>query len=497
MTVTGKKMNIKKGDIVEFQIEKYAFEGKGIAKVSKNELLGLSEENGNEKNYVVFVIGSYPGDRVNARLLKIKNSYAEALVVDILTPSDERVKAKCKFFGTCGGCKQQDLGYDAQVKYKQQQVEEIFHKLGGFSDLPADKGGFEIEPIIPSQNVFYYRNKMEFSFSEKRWLTKDEISKEGILDKDFSLGLHIPKIYDKVLDVDECFLQSEVSNKIINFTRDFFKKKNTSIYSTKTHTGFLRNLVIKQASLTNDLMVNLVTSEENDELVNEYCDELRKEIPQVTTVINNINKKFAAVAVGDYEKVIYGSGFIYDEIGRHKFRISANSFFQTNTLQAEKLYQTALDFAELKGNEIIYDLYSGAGTIAIFISDKAKKVYAFEAVESAIADAKVNADLNNILNVKYFAADLYKSFLPIVNKYNIPKPDVMIIDPPRSGMHPTTVDDVIKLSPEKIVYVSCNPTTQVRDIKLMVEAGYKLIKIRPVDMFPHTFHIENVTLLKR
>jgi len=486
-------MNTKKGDIVEFQIEKYAFEGKGIAKVSKNELLGLhiepgNEENGNEKNYVVFVQGSYPGDKVKARLLKVKSSYAEALAINIITPSGERVKAKCKYFGTCGGCKQQDLNYNAQAKYKQQQVEEIFNKLGGFSD-------FEIEPIIPSQNVFYYRNKMEFSFSEKRWLTKDEISKEGILDKDFSLGLHIPKIYDKVLDVDECFLQSELSNKILNFTRDFFKKRNTSIYSTKTHTGYLRNLVIKQAFLTNDLMVNLVTSEENDELVNEYCDALRKEIPQVTTVINNINKKFAAVAVGDYEKVIYGSGFIYDEIGKHKFRISANSFFQTNTVQAEKLYQTALDFAELKGNEIVYDLYSGAGTIAIFIADKAKKVYAFEAVESAITDAKVNADLNNISNVKFFAADLYKSFLPIVNKYNIPKPDVMIIDPPRSGMHPTTVDDVIKLSPDKIVYVSCNPTTQVRDIKLMVEAGYKLIKIKPVDMFPHTFHIENVALL--
>ena len=293
------------------------------------------------------------------------------------------------------------------------------------------------------------------------------------------------------------FLQSEVSNKILNFTRDFFKKKNTSIYSTKTHTGYLRNLVIKQASLTNDLMVNLVTSEENDELVNEYSDELRKEIPQVTTVINNINKKFAAVAVGEYEKVIYGYGFIYDEIGKHKFRTSANSFFQTNTLQAEKLYQTALDFAELKGNEIVYDLYSGAGTITIFISNKAKKVYAFEAVESAIADAKVNAELNNITNVKFFAADLYKSFLSIVNKYNIPKPDVMIIDPPRSGMHPTTVNDVITLSPEKIVYVSCNPTTQVRDIKLMVEAGYKLIKIKPVDMFPHTYHIENVALLRK
>ena len=227
------------------------------------------------------------------------------------------------------------------------------------------------------------------------------------------------------------------------------------------------------------------------------ADELRKEIPQVTTVINNINKKFAAVAIGDYEKVIYGSGFIYDEIGKYKFRVSANSFFQTNTLQAEKLYQTALDYAELTGNEIVYDLYSGAGTITIFISDKAKKVYAFESVESSIADAKVNAELNEISNIKFFTADLYKSFLHIVQKYNIPKPDVMIIDPPRSGMHPTTVDDVIKLSPNKIVYVSCNPATQVRDIKLMVEAGYKLIKTRPVDMFPHTFHIENVTLLTK
>ncbi len=497
MTMADSKMNVKKGDIVQFQIEKYAFEGKGIAKVSKNELLGLTEENGSEKNYVVFVQGSYPGDTVNARLLKIKNSYAEALTLEILSQSPERVEAKCNFFGTCGGCKQQNLNYDSQLKYKQQQVLEIFNKLGGFADLSANKAGFEIEPIIPSENVFYYRNKMEFSFSDKRWLTKSEIDSEENLDRDFALGLHIPRIFDKVLDIDECFLQSEVSNKILNFTRDFFKTRNTSIYSTKTHVGYLRNLVIKQSFHTNDLMVNLVTSEENDDLMTEYCDELRKEIPQVTTVINNINKKFAAVAIGDYEKVFYGSGFIYDKIGKYKFRVSANSFFQTNTTQAEKLYQTALDYAELNGNEIVYDLYSGAGTITIFISDKAKKVYAFEAVESAIADAKVNADLNNISNVKFFTADLYKSFLPIVNKYNIPKPDLMIIDPPRSGMHPTTVDDVIKLSPNKIVYVSCNPATQVRDIKLIVEAGYKLIKTRPVDMFPHTFHIENIALLKK
>jgi 23S rRNA (uracil1939-C5)-methyltransferase len=490
MTIKERKMNIKKGEIVELQIEKYAFEGKGIAKVSKNDLLGLSEENGNEKNYVVFVQGSYPGDKVKARLLKIKNSYAEALTIEVIEASKERINARCKYFGTCGGCKQQDLNYETQTFYKQEQVKEIFNKLGGFSN-------FEIESIIPSKNVFHYRNKMEFSFSDKRWLTRTEIADEKTLDKDFALGLHIPRIFDKVLDIDECFLQSENGNKILNFTRDFFKNINSSIYSTKTHTGFLRNLVIKQSFHTNDLMVNLVTSEENHKLLDEYSNEIRREIPEITTIINNVNKKFAAVAVGDYEKVIYGSGFICDAIGKYKFRISANSFFQTNTLQAEKLYQTAMEYAELTGNEIIYDLYSGAGTIAIYVSDKAKQVYTFESVESAIADAHVNAELNKTQNVKFFSADLFKSFLPIVNKNKLAKPDVIIIDPPRSGMHPTTVNDVIALSPEKIVYVSCNPATQVRDIKLMVEAGYKLIKIRPVDMFPHTYHIENIALLRK
>ncbi|NWF89484.1 MAG: 23S rRNA (uracil(1939)-C(5))-methyltransferase RlmD [Ignavibacteriaceae bacterium] len=482
-------MQKKKGDIIELQIGKYAFEGKGIAKVSKDELLGLSSDSKQEKNYVVFVDGSYPGDNVKARLLKIKNSYAKAITVDIIHASEERTTARCKFFSVCGGCKQQDLIYALQAKYKQQQVVEIFNKLGGFKNL-------QVELIIPSENIFYYRNKMEFSFADRRWLTKDELAIENI-EKNFALGLHIPRIFDKVLDVDECFLQSEISNRILNLTRRYFKERNSSIYSTKTHTGFLRNLVIKQSQKTNDIMVNLVTSEENDELMLEYRDVMLKDIPEITTIVNNISKKKAAIAVGDYEKVIYGSGFIYDIIGTYKFRISANSFFQTNTLQAEKLYQTALDFAELTGHEIVYDLYSGAGTIAIYVSEKAKEIFGFESVESAIDDAKVNAELNNISNVKFFNADLYKSFLPIVETNQLPNPGVIIIDPPRSGMHENTVNDVIALSPQKIVYVSCNPTTQVRDIKLMVNAGYKLERIRPVDMFPHTYHIENVALLSR
>ncbi|MBZ0198423.1 MAG: 23S rRNA (uracil(1939)-C(5))-methyltransferase RlmD [Ignavibacteriaceae bacterium] len=480
-------MTIKKGDVFEFTIEKYAFEGKGIAKVNR-DIFFPGEENNDEKKYVVFVNGSYPGDVVKAKLNKIKKTYAEAKAIEIISPSNERVKAECQYFGTCGGCKQQDLGYQSQTKYKQQQVEEIFTRLGGLSI-------FEIEPILPSEIVFHYRNKMEYSFGGKRWLTLDEISSGKDIDRNFALGLHIPGMFDKILDINICYLQSPVSSKILNLTRDFFKSRGTTIYSTNTHEGYLRNLVIKLSHNSDDLMVNLVTSYENDDMMNEYTTTLLKEVPEIKTVINNINLKKAAVAVGDHEKIFFGSGFIYDSIGKYKFRISANSFFQTNTHQAERLYSTVLNYAGLTGEEIVYDLYSGAGTISIYISSGAKKVYAFETVESAVADANENIKLNNIENVGFVTADLYKSFLPQLIENNIPKPDVIVIDPPRSGMHENTVNDVITLQPHKIVYVSCNPTTQVRDIKIFSAAGYKLIKIKPVDMFPQTFHIENVALL--
>jgi 23S rRNA (uracil1939-C5)-methyltransferase len=254
-------------------------------------------------------------------------------------------------------------------------------------------------------------------------------------------------------------------------------------------------LVIKTSHHSDDLIVNLVTSSEDDSLMKEYVKQLTGGVPQITTIVNNISFKKAAIAIGDYENVIYGSGFISDSIGKYKFRISANSFFQTNTLQAEKLYQTALDFAGLNGDEIVYDLYSGAGTISIFVSGNAKDVFAFESVESAVKDAEENKKINNINNVRFIRTDLYKSFIPLVQEKNIPIADIIIIDPPRSGMHQNTVEDVIKINPKKIVYISCNPATQARDIKLLTKGGYKLIKIKPVDMFPHTYHIENVALL--
>ncbi len=480
---------MNRGDLLELEVEKYSFEGKGIAKISLDQsdlTIGISTD----KKFVIFINGSYPGDKVKAEIRKVKKSYAEAKPIEILKPSPFRITAKCKYFGECGGCKQQDLNYDQQTRYKYEQVKEIFERLGGFKNI-------NIEDIIPSEKIFYYRNKMEFSFSDSRWLTNIEINSGMELKKDFALGLHTPQNFEKVIDIDECFLESELSANILNFTRDFFLSRKISIYSTRTNEGFLRNLVIRQSSRTKDLMINLVTLAEKDDLVKEYTEELFKKFPEITTVVNNINLKKASVAIGDYEKVFYGEGFIYDYIKDYKFRISANSFFQTNTLQAEKLYQTALDYANPNGREVVYDLYAGAGTISIFFSNKSKKIYAFESVESAIEDGKANLNINNIQNVEFINADLNKSFLSICSDKNLQRPDLIILDPPRSGAHKNTIKDIIELNPPKIVYVSCNPTTQVRDLKILTEAGYDLIKMKPVDMFPHTYHIENVALLQK
>lgn len=479
---------MKKGDLLDLDIIDYAFEGRGIARIIK-EVININIDN--PKRFVVFVDHSYPGDKIIAQITKIKKSYAEARVKEFISKSPHRIEPKCKHFGICGGCKQQDLEYEIQLKYKEEQVKDIFERIGGFTN-------FDILPIIPSEKNFFYRNKMEFSFANKRWLTDYEISSmQEVKDKDFALGFHIPNFYDKVLDIEECFLQSELSNRILNFTRSFFKKRNVSIYSTQNHSGYLRNLVIRQSTHTNEIMVNLVTSEENKNLVTQYKEELLNLFPEITTVVNNINLKKSQVALGDYEIVFHGTGYIYDFIGDYKFRISANSFFQTNTLQAERLYKTANDFADFEGNETVYDLYSGAGTIPIFISRKVNKLYGFESIESAIDDAKINIELNNINNFEPVLYDLNKSFQPILKQKNIPKPDVIITDPPRSGMNPKTIKDILVLKPNKIIYISCNPATQARDIKLLCEGSYNLIKVQPVDMFPHTYHIENVALIEK
>lgn len=476
---------MKKNDRLTLTIDTYAYEGRGIAKLDIEQPAETDEP---PKPFVVFVDGAYPGDTVEAEIRRKKKRYAEARVVKLLEPSPQRIEPRCPYFDACGGCKQQDLGYATQLHYKQAQVVETFERIGGMS-------GFEVEPILASEETYYYRNKMDFSFARKRWLTPEEIASDKEFDSGFALGLHVPRIYDKVIDLETCFLQSETSAAIVNFTRGFYKPRETTIYSTQTHDGYLRNLVIRIGENTGDLMVNLVTSEENEELMKEYTAALLEKFPQVTTVINNINTRKAAISQGEYEIVYHGPGVIHDIIGERKFRVSANSFFQTNTKQGRRLYQTALEYADFKGDKVVYDLYCGAGTISLFVAGEVKEVHGFEAVQDAINDANVNKELNGLDNAEFYTADLYKTFLPLVEEKKIPRPDVIILDPPRSGMHPVTVEDVIALGAPKIVYVSCNPATQSRDVKLLAENGYRLVKLRPVDMFPHTYHIENVALL--
>ncbi len=476
---------MKKFESYYIDIDKFVFEGFGLGKLSKT----LQEVPAEEESLKIFVRFAYPGDTVKARVTKLKKNYAEADLEEVIVASPHRVDAPCKYFMSCGGCKQQDLDYQQQIAYKQMQIDELFFPLN-------DLHNFIREDIVPCNNIFHYRNKMEFSFAERRWVPFSQLATHAEERKLPALGFHPPNGFNQVIQIDDCKLHPEPGNIILRTTSNFFFTRNFSIYNNKSESGYLRNLVVRQAGTTGEIMVNLVTSERDEALMKEFTNAILTAVPEVTTVINNVNTKKAMTATGEVEYIDYGTGFIIDQIGKLKFRISANSFFQTNTRQGETLYQTAVDFAEFTGNEIVYDLYCGAGTIALFIAEFVKEVYGLELIASAVRDANANKELNHTVNVKFFSSDLYKSFIPLIEENSIPKPDIIIVDPPRNGMHKNTIEDIIKLSPAKIIYVSCNPATQVRDIRLM-ETAYRLVKIKPVDMFPHTYHIENVALLER
>jgi 23S rRNA (uracil1939-C5)-methyltransferase len=467
------------GSEIEVKIEKTVFEGKSIARVN---------------GFVVFVRNVVPGDVVKVKITKLKKSYAEAEPVELIQKSSLRVEPKCKFFGVCGGCKWQNLEYNAQLEFKRDHVIESFERIGGFKGIDEIVLG-----TLPSDEIFFYRNKIEFSFSDQRWLLKEEIENIDEIDRNFALGFHLPDRFDKVLDIDECFLQSELSNEILNFTRDYFKSKNIPIYSSEKNEGYLRFLTIREGKNTGDVMVNLVTFEDNAEIMSEFTNSLLSKFPNITTVVNNINTRKAQIAVGEYERVYHGNGTITEKLGDYIFQISSNSFFQTNTRQAEKLYKKIVEFASFKPDDVVYDFYSGTGTISIFVSSFVKNVIGLELVESAVEDAWRNAEINGIKNCKFIAGDLREKLYTDKSwMRQTPKPDVIIIDPPRSGMHPDVVKAISRIKPERIVYVSCNPTTQARDIKLLIEyePNYMIELIQPVDMFPHTYHIESVALLK-
>lgn len=485
---------LTKGEELAVEILSAAFEGKAVAR---------------HEGRVIFIDHAVPGDLLIAKVYKIKKSYAEAKIVRIERPSKLRVDPPCKYFGVCGGCTWQNLDYQAQLEFKQQQVRDAFERIGGFSDL-------HILPIIGADDIFYYRGKMEYSFSTQQWLvlppekTGDakNISEKNntagfseeqsfpVSSHSIFLGLHVPQRYDKVLDIDGCHLQSSLSNQVLNFTREFARQHNLVVYDSETETGFLRFLVIRESKRTKESMVNLVTFSSDDELLRQYTSELLRVCPGVTTVVNTINSRKAQIAFGETEKIYYGNGTIQEIMGKYHFTISASSFFQTNVAQAEKLYQVTREFGEFSMSDVVYDLYCGTGSIAMHISDAVKEVVGIESVESALQDAEKNVRENNITNCRFILGDL-KDRLTKDKEWmkSHPNPDALVIDPPRSGMHLKVVDEIISLAPRRIVYVSCNPATQARDIRLLCADKYQLVKLQPVDMFPHTYHIENVALL--
>lgn len=434
---------------------------------------------------VIFVSGAIPGDVVNIQIGKSKKDWAEGRAISIVEPSPDRLVPFCKHFGNCGGCKWQMLPYEKQLQFKQQEAEQNLRRIGKI-DIP------EMLPIIGSDNTKHYRNKLEFTFSNKRFLTNEEIGSEQSISQQDALGYHAPRIFDKIIDIHECHLLDPINDAIRNTIRTYAKAHALEFYDIREHSGWLRNIIIRYTS-TQELMVNICLNYDEEEKRNALLQHLLEQVPSITTLLYTINPKWNDTIYDLEPQVFFGKGYVNEKLGDINFIISPKSFFQTNTKQAEKLYGVAKSFAGLTGNEIVYDLYCGTGSIGLFVADMAKKIIGVEVIEDAIKDAKQNAALNNIEHASFFAGDVIK----ICNDEFFQthgKPDVVITDPPRAGMHEKLVKKLLVMEAPTIVYVSCNTATQARDIALLAEK-YTVKKVQAVDMFPHTHHIECVALL--
>ncbi|MGQ8869381.1 23S rRNA (uracil(1939)-C(5))-methyltransferase RlmD [Myroides sp. TSA_177.3] len=435
---------------------------------------------------VIFIPNVVPGDVVDIQTVKKRKAYYEGLAIKIHSYSKNRIEPVCQHFGACGGCKWQNMSYEQQLFYKNQEVQNNLKRIGKI-ELP------EFEPILGSEKTLFYRNKMEFSFSNARWLTPEEIASGDEIGKENALGFHIPKMWDKILDIQKCHLQQDPSNAIRNEIRTFANANNLSFFNPREQEGLLRTLMIRTSSI-GEIMVMIQFFYDNQEERELLMDHLAVTFPEITSLQYVVNGK-ANDTIYDQDVVLYkGRDYILEEMEGLKFSINAKSFYQTNSDQAYELYKITRDYAELTGNELVFDLYTGTGTIAQFVSKKAKKVVGVEAVPEAIADAKINAERNGITNCDFFVGDMKNVF----NDEFIAThghPDVIITDPPRDGMHKDVVDMLLKVAPKRIVYVSCNSATQARDLALL-DAKYKVTKVRPVDMFPQTHHVENVVQLE-
>lgn len=466
-------MGRKKLDLIleNVKIEAVAAEGKSLAHVDGT---------------VVFVEFAVPGDIVNVKVTKKKKNYMEGFILEIVKPSDDRLQPFCEHFGICGGCRWQPLPYDMQLKAKQQQVWDQLVRIGHL-EIP------DISPILPSDKTKYYRNKLEFTFSNKRWIYNNE-DPDSLTDEErLGLGFHVGKFFDKVLDIKHCSLQPEPSNEIRLFIREYAVTHNLEFYNIRENTGFLRNIIVRNNQV-GDVMLTVCFAYDDQDKIVPMLDAIAAEFPQIKSLHYVINEKLND-SISDLDCISYkGEDAIWETMGKLKFKIGPKSFYQTNSEQAYKLYSVAKEFAALTGNEVVYDLYTGTGTIAQFISDKASKVIGIEYVKEAIEDARINAEANGITNCTFFDGDM-KDILTADFIKEHGKPEVMIIDPPRAGMHPDVVKVIMEAAPERIVYVSCNPASQARDLAMM-SPMYEITAVQPVDMFPHTMHVENVCALK-
>jgi len=455
--------------------------------ISGISIIDIAEEGkgvGKQDELVFFIERAIPGDVVNVELQRKKKNFVEGKVSEVVEASPYRVDPFCSHFGICGGCKWQHMTYDAQLKFKQQSVANALTRIGKV-DVSS------MEPILGSEQKTYYRNKLEYTFSNKRWLTNlDEAAEVNTMD---ALGFHVPGRFDKILAIDHCYLQQDPSNALRNNIYAFASQNGISFYDLKQHEGALRNLIIRTSS-TGEVMVIVVFAYPEEGQVEQLMDYIHAEWPQITSLLYIINQKRNDTIFDQEIHVFQGRDFIYEEMEGLKFKVGPKSFYQTNSAQAYELYKITREFAELEGHELVYDLYTGAGTIANFVARSVREVIGVEYVPSAIEDAKINSSINQIANTKFFAGDmkdvLTSEFIALHGK-----PDVVITDPPRAGMHADVVQRILEMESAKVVYVSCNAATQARDLE-MLQSKYEVVRIKPVDMFPHTQHVENVVLLR-
>jgi 23S rRNA (uracil1939-C5)-methyltransferase len=459
---------IAKGAEIELQVDKLAFGGKGLSRVD---------------GFVVFLDRAVPGQRVKARITRKKRNYAEARVIETLSQPPGYKPPVCEHFGVCGGCFWQDISYEEQLFWKKAHIAECLEHIGG-------AGPIEIEPVVASPEAFHYRNKMEFTFSDRRWLLAEELERDFDHQSIFGLGLHVRGLFDKVLNINTCHLQSPEASAILREVRQWAARSGLPAYRARTHEGFWRFLVIREAKNTGQLLVHLITSgtKGTEGGVDLLVEHLRSKFPQITTLIHSISDKSSQVAVGDSSRVAFGPGYIEETLGELRFRISAHSFFQTNTRAALKLYETIDQLAAFDGSEKVWDLYCGTGSIGLYIASRVKNVIGIELVEEAVRDARENCLINNIDNCSFLGGDL-KDVIGKASQTG--RPDVVIVDPPRAGMHPKVVKSLLETLPERIIAVSCNPASLARDAASLLDA-YDMRGVRPVDLFPHTPHLECV-----